>query len=235
MGDPKKRRKKYTKPRKRWDKKRIEDERKIIDFYGLRNKKELRRVEAILRKKRTTAKKLLAAEPEVKERGEKILLNSLRNLGVLKGEVHLDDVLGLGTQEFLERRLQTIVWRKDLSRTVKQARQFIVHGHIAIGDRKMNCPGYIVPAEEESKIKYFGKPMVLETAPKAQRKKQLKKKFEEVKGAEDTKDKKGGKAREVKDEKTEKPKKDSENTEKGAAGDGAKGKDSGDKKVSADG
>ena len=64
----------------------------------------------------------------------------------------LDDVLGLQTKSMLERRLQTIVMRKGYAITPGQARQFIIHGHVAIDDRKVTIPGYIVTRGEEDKI-----------------------------------------------------------------------------------
>ena len=50
--------------------------------------------------------------------------------------------------------MQTLVYRKGLTRTIKEARQHIVHGHIAISDRAVNVPGYIVPISEEDRIKF---------------------------------------------------------------------------------
>ena len=38
--------------------------------------------------------------------------------------------------------------------TPKQARQFIVHEHITIGERKITSPSYIVSVGEESMVKY---------------------------------------------------------------------------------
>jgi small subunit ribosomal protein S4 len=64
----------------------------------------------------------------------------------------LDDVLGLGAESLLGRRLQTIVFRKGLACSPGQARQFIVHGHVSINDRKVTIPGYTVQRGEEDNI-----------------------------------------------------------------------------------
>jgi len=64
----------------------------------------------------------------------------------------LDDVLGLTAENVLERRLQTLVYRKGLAKTLHQARQMVVHGHIAINGRRVTSPGYLVPRDEEDKI-----------------------------------------------------------------------------------
>ena len=162
MGDTRKPKKQYESPAKRWDKQRIEQERKIKETYGLKNKKELRRIQLILKKKRENAKKLLAQRSEVRAVKEKGLLESLSRLGILPENSTLNDVLGLTETEFLERRLQTIALRKGFAKTPIQARQFITHGHIAIKARKITAPGYLVPKEDEYKIGWFKKPMEIE-------------------------------------------------------------------------
>lgn len=162
MGDPRKTKRHYTNPRKRWDKARIDVERGIINTYGLKNKREIRMLEALLRRKRHSARTLLAMSAEKRgNRGEE-LLKSLARLSILNGKSVLDDILGLSLTQLMERRLQTVVWRKNLAKTPVQARQFITHGHIAVNSRKVTCPGYLVDSDMESKIAYFKKPMQLE-------------------------------------------------------------------------
>ena len=163
MGDPKKLKSKFSRPRKPWDSTRLEEERKLKEDYGLKNKKELWMTEKMLKKKRQNARKLLALELEKRLKREKELLDSLKAIGILKGNAILDDVLGLKIEEFLERRLETIIWRKGMANTPKQARQFIVHGHIAINGKKVKTPSCIVKAEEESKITYYKKALKLTT------------------------------------------------------------------------
>ncbi|MFH1664375.1 MAG: 30S ribosomal protein S4 [archaeon] len=165
MGDPKKTKKKYIRPRKPWDKTRLDEEREIKKTYGLKNKKELWGIEAMLKNKRNNARKLLALELETRIQREKELTDSLKKIGLIKENASLDDVLGLKIQELLERRLQTIVWRKGLANTTKQARQFIVHGHIAINGKKITTPSYTVKTDEENKIGYYKKEMKI-TPPK---------------------------------------------------------------------
>jgi small subunit ribosomal protein S4 len=64
----------------------------------------------------------------------------------------LDDILNLKIEDLLERRLQTIVMKKAGTTSPYQARQIVSHGHVSIGNRKVNIPGYIVKAEEEHQI-----------------------------------------------------------------------------------
>ena len=82
------------------------------------------------------------------------LLDHLERMGMLGREADIDQVLALKVQQQLERRLQTIVYRKGLARSPKQARQFITHGHIAIGNRKVTIPGYLVTRAEEPQVCY---------------------------------------------------------------------------------
>jgi len=152
MGDPKRQKRKYSRPYKRWDKSRIVEEKGIMRTYGLKNKKELWRARSELRRIRANARSLLAASGAEKERREKELLGRLYRLGLLPKDGTLDDVLSLDVRDILERRLQTQVWRKGLARTVFQARQFIVHGHVYVDGVRVTVPSYWVKRGEEDKI-----------------------------------------------------------------------------------
>ena len=66
----------------------------------------------------------------------------------------LDDILTLDVNTILERRLQTIVYRSGLANTIKQARQFVVHGHISLNGHCVDVPSYKVKVEEESSLQY---------------------------------------------------------------------------------
>src|SRR3990172_1086421 len=80
----------------------------------------------------------------------------IKRYGLRKTEAVLDDILSLDVTTFLDRRLQTQVHKQGLANSIKQARQFIVHGHISVGDRKVTVPGYIVSIDEELKLGYYG-------------------------------------------------------------------------------
>lgn len=143
--------KKFKRPRRPWDKERIEEERKLMSAYGLRRKREIWRIESILRGFRRRARQLIAEKNEEEERK---LLEKLQRNGLLDKKATLTDVLGLTLEHLLERRLQTLVFKKGLANTPKHARQLITHGHISINDRKIIYPGYMVPKELENKIEY---------------------------------------------------------------------------------
>lgn len=158
MGDPWKISKKYSKPKNPWQADRIEKERKIIKEYGLKNKKELWKSETILRKFRRHSRKLLAKKTEQSQVEEKQLLDRLRRLNIVKEGSTLDDVLNLKIKDILDRRLQSLVHKKGLANTIAQARQFIVHGRISIGGKRVSSPSYLVKKAEEDKIKVTSLP-----------------------------------------------------------------------------
>ncbi|MBU5688504.1 MAG: 30S ribosomal protein S4 [Candidatus Aenigmarchaeota archaeon] len=145
-------RKTYSKPKRPWDKARIEEEEKIMKKYGLRRKREIWRAAALLRSFRQRARNLAALKNEEEE---KKLLERLYRLGLLEKGATLNDVLSLTVEDILERRLQTIVAKKGLANTVKQARQYIVHGHIGIEGRRVKFPSFLVTRELEDKIEYY--------------------------------------------------------------------------------
>ncbi|MCX8204102.1 MAG: 30S ribosomal protein S4 [Candidatus Nezhaarchaeota archaeon] len=151
MGDPKRVRKKWRGPKHPWRREALQKELEIMGRYGLRNKRELWRAEYMIEKIRFQARRLLAAANEERKR---MLIEKLVKMGLLPPSATLDDVLGLSVTDLLERRLQTLVHRRGLAKTIHQARQLIVHGHIAIGDQVVYCPSYIVHRGEEELISF---------------------------------------------------------------------------------
>jgi len=73
-------------------------------------------------------------------------------LGIVADGSTLDDILNLKIEDILERRLQTIVMKRSNLKSPYQARQIVVHGHVSIGNRKINLPGYLVKKDEETQI-----------------------------------------------------------------------------------
>lgn len=142
-------RKTYSTPLRPWDRERLKREKDIVAQYGLKSKKELWKFENKLRNFRRSVRGLIAEEN--KEKGES-LMKKLKRLGILGEKERLDDVLNLTINNLLERRLQTIVYRKGFAKSIKQARQMIVHGHISIKGRKVTVPSYIVRRDEEGAI-----------------------------------------------------------------------------------
>ena len=157
MGKPKFSRKKYETPSHPWQEDRIKLENELIRKYGLKNKREVWKSQTKLRKYRSQARELLAkidtGDAQSKKESEQLIMH-LNRLNILPPNSTLDDVLTLDTESILSRRLQTLTYLKGLANTSYQARQLISHGHIAISDRRVTVPGYIVTKEEESEIGY---------------------------------------------------------------------------------
>ncbi|PIU02764.1 MAG: 30S ribosomal protein S4 [Candidatus Diapherotrites archaeon CG09_land_8_20_14_0_10_32_12] len=164
MGDPRKFSKKYSVPKKRFDKERIPEERDMLKNYCLVNKKELFMFKTMLRKKRKSARDVLALPSDQLEKEKKILIDSLKKYGLLKDDATLDSVLSLKIEDLLERRLVMLVFRKGLATTLSQARQFIVHGHIAINGKRITSPNALVTVIDDVTVAYYKgkKPKVLE-------------------------------------------------------------------------
>lgn len=154
MGDPRKLRNKYERPKKLWDEDRLTEEKGLKAEYGLRNMRELWRSTAELKKYRREARRLLSLTEEDRRDDAKKILVKLARLGILKEGAVLDDVLSLEAKSVLERRLQTIVLRKGLARTISQSRQLITHGFIAINGKKVTRPGIMVSLHDEAALSY---------------------------------------------------------------------------------
>ena len=152
MGDPKRQRKSYETPSHPWRKDRIEKEKELKRKYGLKNKRDIWKAESRLRRIRRLARLLLGSHGEQARQEEEKLVAKMQKLGLLKGEADLDAILGLTIEDILERRLQSLVHRKGLARSPKQARQLVVHGHIRVGGRRITSPSYLVPVEQEETI-----------------------------------------------------------------------------------
>ena len=154
MGDPKKQRRKYETPRFPWRTDVLQSELRFLGQYGLRNKRELWRHETMLSRFREIARSLAGMPTEEREKLERQLLRRLNRLGILTETAVLDDVLDLSVENILERRLQTIVFRKGIAKSIHQARQLIGHGHIAISGQRVRSPSYLVLRDEEGKVGY---------------------------------------------------------------------------------
>ena len=152
MGDPRKAKKTFRRPRRIWTTDQLSAELYVMGSYGLRNKRELWKAQTEVARIRNQARALLAISAEVRHEKERRLLNFLARLGLVAEGATLDDVLNLKIEDLLERRLQTIVMKKSGTKSPYQARQVVSHGHVSIGNRKVNIPGYLVKTEEEPKI-----------------------------------------------------------------------------------
>ncbi len=156
MGDPKKSRKQYSRPRSPWRGDQLAQELYTLGTFGLRNKRELWKAQTVLSSVRKQARTLLAATEAVRLREEPKLLASLRRRGLTKEGATLDDILSLTVEDVLARRLQSMVFKKGFAVSPLHARQLITHGHVSVGDRKITVPGYMVESQEEDSLAVKG-------------------------------------------------------------------------------
>ena len=146
MGDIKRKRKLFSKPKKLFDRVRIDEENVLIQKYGLKNKKEIWKAKSRVSGYRQRAKKLIGQD--IGE--QKVFFEKLNKLGF--GVKDISEVLALNEENLLVRRLQTILHKKGLANTPKQARQLIVHKHVLVDGRIVNIPSYIVTVDLEDKL-----------------------------------------------------------------------------------
>eukprot|EP00483_Globobulimina_turgida_P009290 UN09309 len=144
-------------PRRPFEKERLDRELKIVGSYGLRNKREIWRVEVTLAKIRKAARALLTLEDKDPRRifEGAALLRRLTKFGLLQeNEQRLDYVLGLTIEKFLERRLQTKVFKLGLAKSIHHARVLIKQRHIRVGHRLVDVPSFMVRVDSEKHIDF---------------------------------------------------------------------------------
>lgn len=154
MGDIRRQKKRYQTPMHPWSKSRIEEERELSREFGLRTKREIYKMNTVLKRYKDIAKRLIAQRSAQAQIEREHLMRKLSALGLIEPGATTDDILGLGIRDLLARRLQTVMVRRGMARSHLQARQFISHGHIMIGERKLTSPSYLVPVDEEQSITF---------------------------------------------------------------------------------
>jgi small subunit ribosomal protein S4 len=142
----KRKHKNYSRPKRPFDKRRIDEEKEIVKEYGLKNKKEIWKADTKIKRFRERAKKLVSAGEDEK----KLFFKKLDKIGL--NVKSIAEVLSLTKEDYLKRRLQTVVFKKGLSKSIKEARQMITHKKILVENEAVNIPSYIVPVEYENKI-----------------------------------------------------------------------------------
>lgn len=136
----------YEKPKRPFDKARIDEESQIKKEFGLKNKKEIWKAESEINSTREKAKRLIPASEEEQQE----FFQRLKKMGLGVDSIH--DALSLDKKDYLNRRLQTVVHKKGLANSIKHARQLTTHKKVLVNGKKLNRPSYIVPTELESTI-----------------------------------------------------------------------------------
>ncbi len=152
MGDPKLPKKKYRTPSHPWQKGRIEEEKLLKKEYGLKNKKEIWKMVSVLRNFHQQAKSLIVSKSPQADKERIQMIGKLASYGLVEAGATLDNVLGLTVRDIMDRRLQTILFKRGMACSVDQARQFITHMHIMVGENVITSPSYLVTSAESTKI-----------------------------------------------------------------------------------
>ncbi|WP_410767115.1 30S ribosomal protein S4 [Haloferax sp. DFSO60] len=147
----------YETPNHPFQGERIAQEADMLSRYGLQTKEEFWRAQSELRNIRREARRLLGeAEGDVEEAealGDEFMAR-LRRYGILGENDDISQTLRLDVTDILERRFQTIAYRKGLASTPQQARQFIVHGHVTINGARSTVPSRKVEVSEEDSVSF---------------------------------------------------------------------------------
>jgi small subunit ribosomal protein S4 len=138
--------KRYSRPKKAFEKTRIAEENALLKRYALKNKLEVWKTIARVNYFRKRAMAL--AKLPIEE--QQVLFSKLKALGLKTDSTA--DVLALKIEDLLERRLPTVVFKKGIAKTSKEARQMVVHKRILIDNKVTDSPSYLVSIEEENKI-----------------------------------------------------------------------------------
>lgn len=154
---PRKQSKTYKVPRRPFEASRLDSELKLAGEYGLRNKREIWRISLTLSKIRRAARELLKLDEKDPKRlfeGNAIIRRLVR-IGVLdETRMRLDYVLSLTIEDFLERRLQTQVFKTGLAKSIHHARVLIRQRHIRVGKQIVNVPSFVVRLDSQKHIDF---------------------------------------------------------------------------------
>merc|ERR1711939_108370 len=144
-------------PRRSYDKERLDAELKLIGTYGLKNKREIWRIGLVLSKVRAVARQLLTLEERDPQRvfqGQALMRRMIR-YGILdEDKQRLDYVLALKIEDFMERRLQTLVFKRGLAKSIHHARVLIRQKHIRVGRQIVNVPSFVVRLDSQKHIDF---------------------------------------------------------------------------------
>ena len=146
MGDIKRKRKLFSRPKKLFDRARMDEENVLIKRYGLKNKREIWKVKTAVSKLRRRAKALIGEDMAEQQ----AFFDKLNKIGMDVSDV--SDVLALTEENVFERRLQTMLFKKKMANTVKGARQLIVHKNVLVDGNVVNIPSFVVTKDLEDKI-----------------------------------------------------------------------------------
>mmetsp|Transcript_49936 Transcript_49936/g.101858 ORF Transcript_49936/g.101858 Transcript_49936/m.101858 type:complete len:189 (+) Transcript_49936:45-611(+) len=144
-------------PRRPFEKERLDNEMKVVGEFGLKNKREVWRVQLTLAKMRKNARELLTLDEKNPKRifEGSALLRRCARLGLLEEDKReLDYVLAIKVADIMSRRLQTLVFKQNLAKSLHHARVLIRQRHIRVGRQMVNIPSFLVRVDSEKHIDY---------------------------------------------------------------------------------
>ncbi|ETO15091.1 ribosomal protein S9, partial [Reticulomyxa filosa] len=144
-------------PRRPFEKERLDSELNLVGEYGLKNKRELRRVQLTVARIRSAARKLLTLPQDDPRRVFEgaALCRRLNRVGILSDEQNrLEYVLSIKVEDFLKRRLQTLVKEIATTKSVHHARVLIYQRHIVVGKQVVKSPSFLVRKNSQSFINF---------------------------------------------------------------------------------
>eukprot|EP01114_Cavostelium_apophysatum_P008999 TRINITY_DN22071_c0_g1_i1.p1 TRINITY_DN22071_c0_g1~~TRINITY_DN22071_c0_g1_i1.p1 ORF type:complete len:195 (-),score=45.57 TRINITY_DN22071_c0_g1_i1:36-620(-) len=144
-------------PRRPFEKERLDQELKLVGEYGLRNKREVWRVQKTLSHIRSAARDLLTKDEKDPQRlfEGNALLRRLHRYGILdEHQTKLDYVLALKIGDFLDRRLQTQVFKLGLAKSIHHARVLIRQRHIRVAKQVVDIPSFMVRVDSQKHIDF---------------------------------------------------------------------------------
>merc|ERR1711998_698923 len=118
-------------PRRPFEKDRLDAELKLMGEYGLRCKREIWRVQAILAKVRKAARELLKLDEKDTKR-------------IFEGSALLRRMTRLGVLDETQQKLDYILALKiGLAKSIHHARVLIRQRHIRVGRQIVNVPSFV--------------------------------------------------------------------------------------------
>ena len=146
MGDIKRKAKLFSRPKKLYDRARMDEENILVKRYGLKNKREIWKAKTAVSSLRRRAKGLIGKDAKEQQ----VFFDKLNKSGFAVQDV--SDVLALTEENLFEKRLQTVLFKKGMANTIKQARQLIVHKNVLVDGKVVNIPSFVVTRDLENKI-----------------------------------------------------------------------------------
>jgi len=146
MGDIKRKKRLFSRPKQRFDRQRIDEEDVLVKKYGLKNKKEIWKAKSAISRFRRRAKELIKEDAEE----QRNFFEKLNKMGI--GVADIAGVLALTEENLLDRRLQTVLFKKGFANSPRQARQLVTHRNVLVDGNVVNIPSFLITRDLEDNI-----------------------------------------------------------------------------------